>query len=51
METLAGFDSVKWQIMRKHQLNGYARFIDVMLDPSCSRLTTFVDGRHALHVR
>ena len=31
---------------RKHQLDSYARFIDVTLDPSCSRSTTFVDGRH-----
>ena len=51
VETLAGFDSEKWQIARKHQLDGHTRFIDVMLEPSSSRLTTFVDGRHALHVR
>ena len=39
VETLVGFDSVKWQIARKHQIDVYARFIDVTLDPSCSRLT------------
>ena len=51
VETLAGFDSLKWQIARTHQLDSYERFIDVTLDPSCSRSTTFVDGRDTLHVR
>ena len=52
METLEQDLTLQWPIARKDdQLDSYARFIDATLDPSYSRPTTFVDGRHTLHVK
>ena len=43
--------SMQWPIVRKHQLDSHARFIDDTLDPSCSLPSIFFDGKYTSHAR
>ena len=50
VETLAGFDSVMANCTQR-SARQLCNLIDATLDPSVSRPTRFVDGRHTLHVK
>ena len=46
METAAGFDYAMTDCTNSH-----TTIIDLILNPSCSLPSSFLDGRHAFHVK